>query len=131
MSDPERATRAVHGWGPSCDTGLVPGMSGDLRVLPIEVRQAAHLTTGDREVMWRRVDAAKAIEGLAAAGLVVLGLDVRRYTPDGSFYEAAWSALAADDGSDAAAAGAAALDALARLDDDGDMDEYEWILVAW
>ncbi|MEM9654699.1 MAG: hypothetical protein AAGA65_21595 [Actinomycetota bacterium] len=103
----------------------------DLGSLPVEVQESARLTAGDREVMWRRADAEGAIQALASSGLVVLGLDVRRYLPDGRFQEAAWSALASEHSDDAATGCAEALAALARLDDVDDLDGYDWVLVTW
>jgi hypothetical protein len=81
--------------------------------------------------MWRRADAAAVIKGLAAAEKVVLGLDVRRYLPDGRFYEVAWSALPREHGNDPGAACATTLAALDGLDHDNDLDGYEWVLVTW
>lgn len=81
--------------------------------------------------MWRRVDVGAAIEALAGAGKVVLGLDVRRYLSETRFQEAAWSAYDRTGGDDVEAARSAALAALARLDGADDLDDYEWVLVTW
>jgi hypothetical protein len=62
----------------------------DMANLPRAVQDRAH-ALGNGEVMWRVEDAQSAIEGLATAGRVVLGLDVRDYRHDGSFVEIAWS----------------------------------------
>lgn len=39
------------------------------------------------EVCWTLQDAPAAIQAIAAAGKVILGLDAREYDPDGTFLE--------------------------------------------
>ena len=107
--------------------------SPDLTFLPVDVQQAARRTTSGREVLWPRDSAASAIEALAAAGRIVLGLDLRRYDTDQSFLEAPWSIF--DPSSRpleplVAAARQVALDALMRADD-GEWNQYDWVLVTW
>lgn len=80
-----------------CKTGEVSEILRDLERMPADLRRSVRLTNNDRVVMWPRAEAAKAIEALAEAGKVVLGLDVRRYLADGTFYETAWSALGRKD----------------------------------
>jgi hypothetical protein len=60
---------------------------------------------------------------LAQSGRLVLGLDLRSYNDDGSFYEIAWSSF---DGTDVMAARDSALLALRRADLPGD-----WVLITW
>jgi hypothetical protein len=86
------------------------------------------------EVSWPDDRAGSAIEALTATGHIVLGLDVRFYFADGTFYEIPWSSFGppthfffADGTSrevpwdiseaDVQAAMAHALDALSRIDE--------------
>jgi hypothetical protein len=64
-------------------------------------------------VSWLVNHAPEVIETLAENGRLVLGLDLRRYDDDGSFYDYAWSSF---DGQNVMAARAAALLALRRDD---------------
>ena len=84
----------------------------DISALPSDVREAAHIDANG-EVSWPDEKAASAIEALTAAGHRVLGLDIRFYVADGTFYEIPWSRSDAD----AAEADASALEALSRIDD--------------
>jgi CHASE2 domain-containing sensor protein len=84
----------------------------DLSALPAELQQAARVDANG-EVSWPDEDAAKAIESLTTVGHRVLGLDVRFYLADGTFYEIPWSSSHADPGE----AQADALDALSRIDE--------------
>lgn len=105
----------------------------DLASLPDRVQHAARLTNSGREVMWHRTDAAAAVAALAAAGHVVLGLDVRRYDEHDTFIEAPWSAfepLGDARSLDAARGRQVATDALIQLEA-ADLDEYDWVLVTW
>jgi len=73
------------------------------------------------------------IEALAAAGRIVLGLDLRRYEPDQSFLEAPWTIFDPSIGPHedlVAAARQVALSALRRADE-GEWDQYDWVLVTW
>jgi len=63
----------------------------DLSALPADVRDAAHVDYNG-EVSWRDDQAADAIQALLAAGHRVLGLDIRDYFGDGTFFEAPWYA---------------------------------------
>ncbi|NQY58045.1 MAG: hypothetical protein HRT86_16465 [Ilumatobacteraceae bacterium] len=83
------------------------------------------------EVMWRRADVADAIDALADAGKVVLGLDLRRVDADGRFIELAWSAFEPTGDDDCRTGRLAALSALERVDADGRVNEFEWVLVTW
>jgi hypothetical protein len=94
----------------------------DLGILPVELQERAR-RDANGEVSWHVSDAASVIAGLADEGRVVLGLDIRRYDGDGSFFEDAWSTYDADDPYEARDA---ALAALFRDDLPGD-----WVLVTW
>jgi hypothetical protein len=94
----------------------------DLNVLPKSLRASARRDPNG-EVSWHRDDAPVVVDALAAAGRVVLGLDVRDYDADGKFVEIAWSAY---EGQDVIAARDTALSALARNNLPG-----EWVLITW
>jgi hypothetical protein len=94
----------------------------DLEVLPAELRAAARVAVSG-EVIWPLSDAPAVIMALAQSGRLVLGLDLRNYSDDGSFYEIAWSSY---DGADVLAARDSALLALSRADLPGD-----WVLITW
>jgi hypothetical protein len=101
----------------------------DLSALPTDVREAARVHANG-EVSWPDRDAASAIEALTAAGHRVLGLDIRFYAGDGTFYEIPWSSSSDDDRNKAEAT---ALEALSRIDDleqPGDTVE-RLVLVTW
>jgi len=76
--------------------------------------------------MWHIDDAAKAINALAKAKRVVLGLDLRQYAEDGTFFEYAWSIYDEPGGGNAERARQHALAALERDDLPG-----TWVLVTW
>jgi hypothetical protein len=101
----------------------------DLALLPEEVRRTAWIQTNG-EVSWPFEAAAGAIDALAEASFIVLGLDVRRQN-DEFTQETAWSAFepaGADHEEDVRAGRDAALQALARPD----AREYgDWILITW
>jgi hypothetical protein len=101
----------------------------DLALLPDEVRRSAWIQPNG-EVSWPFEEAAAAIEALAEASFVVLGLDVRRQN-DQFTQETAWSAFepaCVDRRADVRAGREAALEALARAD----VREYgDWILITW
>jgi len=63
--------------------------------LPALVRSAANVQDNG-EVVWPLDHAAEAINALADAGQVVLGLDVRDYDGTGRFIEVAWSSFDPD-----------------------------------
>jgi len=86
------------------------------------------------EVEWRLADAPQAINALAAAGHVILGLDLRTY-PDGQTFEVPWSTFDPDDARAAAdnvdAGRKAALHKVA-LESVADYAEFaEWIRITW
>ena len=102
-------------------------------MLPDQVRDRARFRENG-EVEWRLADAARAINALADAGLIVLGLDLRSY-PDGHTMEVAWSSFEPDRDAGVEAnvedGRRAALDALVR-DNFAENAEYaEWILITW
>jgi hypothetical protein len=86
----------------------------DLRELPHESRAAARATdTG--EVEWPVAEAIAAVNALAHAGHLVLGLDLREYENDGRFLEVPWSSFDAQ--GDPEPAREAAVSALGRIED--------------
>lgn len=97
----------------------------EMSALPKAVKRSAHFA-GSGEMMWRIESAATAIEALANAERIILGLDVRDYSLDGSFTEAPWSSYEPNGHHDVEAARDSALAALARNDVPG-----EWILITW
>ena len=97
----------------------------DLTGLPTAVQASARVQDNG-EVMWSRAAAEYAIEALAAADRVVLGLDIRDYQPDGSFIEIAWSSFEPNGGDEVDQGRRAALEALRSRPLPG-----EWILVTW
>ena len=66
----------------------MPG--SDLDALPPDVRAAARVEPNG-EVCWALSHVTIALDALARANRVVLGLDVRDYNDDGTFIENAWS----------------------------------------
>jgi hypothetical protein len=94
----------------------------DLSVLQSRIQASARVDANG-EVSWPVNHAPEVIETLAENGRLVLGLDLRRYDDDGSFYEYAWSSF---DGQNVMAARDAALLALRRDDLPGD-----WVLITW
>ena len=62
----------------------------DLDVLSEELQSKARIDANG-EVSWHVQDAEAVLSELAAAGRVVLGIDMRDYDEDGSFLEIAWS----------------------------------------
>jgi hypothetical protein len=96
----------------------------NLDLLPEELRRSARIE-GNGEVAWSLLDARAAVDALADAGVIVLGLDLRTYGDDGSVAEVAWSVFDPSSTSDPVQGGRrSALDALARPDLPGD-----WVLV--
>jgi hypothetical protein len=105
----------------------------DLTFLPQEVQRTARRITDGREVMWPRGEAPSAIEALATAGRIVLGLDLRRYDSDAAFVEAAWSSFepsSAPDSFNVEAARRTAMDGLQRADG-GNWEQYDWVVITW
>lgn len=102
-------------------------------MLPEDVRGRARVEENG-EVEWRLADAPQAINALAAAGHVVLGLDLRSY-PDGQTFEVPWSDFRPDGAGSAEAnveaSRQAALHKLAPESLAEFADEAEWILITW
>jgi hypothetical protein len=98
--------------------------------LPDDVRRSARIHANG-EVSWPIESAAVAIDALAEASFVVLGLDVRRTDDDDGARETAWSSFepgGLDHDHDVRAGRDAALEALSRPD----VREFgDWILVTW
>jgi hypothetical protein len=94
----------------------------DLGVLSEELRSRGRVEANG-EVSWHVRDAAAVLSELAAAGRVVLGLDVRDYDEDGRFFEIAWSVYW---GAEPVEACESALHALG-----GDDVPGEWVLITW
>jgi CHASE2 domain-containing sensor protein len=84
----------------------------EISALPAALQETARIDANG-EVSWPDEDAASAIEALTAAGHRVLGLDVRFYLADGTFYEIPWSSSEAE----TLQAKAEALQALSRIDE--------------
>jgi hypothetical protein len=112
----------------------------DLTFLPISVQNAAVFIASGDEVMWPYDDAAAAIAALAAAGRVILGIDLRSdghnvhlEKASGLATEIPWSsfdpsvsATPVEDGH------RAALEALNRPGiAKWVADGYSWVLVTW
>ena len=97
----------------------------DLAALPASIQDSARVLDNG-EVMWRLAEAQDAIEALAIAHRIVLGLDIRDYQHDGSFYEVAWSSFGPDGADDVNRSCRAALDALRSRPVPGG-----WVLVTW
>jgi hypothetical protein len=101
----------------------LPSMpADDLGIVSDELRSRARVDPNG-EVSWHVRDAPAVLSELAAAGRVVLGLDMRYYDDDGSFLEIAWSVY---NGADPVEAREAALAALVRDELPGD-----WALITW
>jgi PAS domain-containing protein len=111
-------------------------MPSDLSGLPAEVVETARVDDNG-EVSWRDIDTGAALESLAEAGRVILGLDVRFYDADGKFYEIAWTAFRSDEKLDEASTVRRALDdartGLARIDELEPPDDTveRRVLVTW
>jgi hypothetical protein len=96
----------------------------DLGVLSDDLRAQARVDPNG-EVSWHVRDAPAVLSELAEAGRVVLGLDLRDYDDDGTFFESPWSSY---DGGDPRRSQDAAMEALARKD----RDQFgEWVLITW
>ena len=70
-------------------------MPHDVSELPEGLRATARIDPNG-EVSWPQSSATTAVEGLADAGYVVLGLDLRFYAADGRFYEIPFSSFEPD-----------------------------------
>jgi CHASE2 domain-containing sensor protein len=108
----------------------------DLSALPKAVQAAARVDANG-EVSWPDSSAADAINALSDAGAVVLGLDLRFYDANDTFFEIAWSSFEPDASKPAAAneadAREAALGVLARIDEEEPPEDTveRRILVTW
>jgi hypothetical protein len=96
-----------------------------LALLPADVAESAHVDASG-EMWWFSEDAERAVNALADAGLVILGLDLRDYDDEGRFFEVAWSAFQPTGSDDVEEGRAAALAALSRPDRTGNA-----VLVTW
>lgn len=94
----------------------------DLSFLAQDLQRAARCDPNG-EVSWPISLASIAIEALADSGRLILGLDIRDYSSDGTFMEVPWSSYA---GSDVEEARAFALSVLSHGDLPGD-----WVLITW
>jgi len=97
----------------------------DLRLLPREVVDAATVQENG-EVWWPLAHAKAAVNALADAGLVILGLDLREYDDEGRFFEIAWSDYTPTGPGDAEGGRQAAISALSRPDLFGNA-----VLITW
>ena len=109
---------------PSKEYGIYdPDMTvPDLSFLTQDLQRGARCEPNG-EVSWPLSQAPAAIEALAGAGLLVLGLDIRDYQTDDTFLEVPWWSYT---GSNVEQARSFALSALSRGDLPGD-----WILITW
>ena len=100
--------------------------ASDLNYLPADVRASAR-TLQNGEVCWPLSHVAEAINALADADRIVLGLDVRDYRDDNTFVEVSWSVFEpAGRTDDVEVAREHALSALLRPDLPG-----SWFVVTW
>jgi hypothetical protein len=98
----------------------------DLETLPEQVQASARVEANG-EVCWPLSHVAEAINALADAHHIVLGLDVRDYDDDGAFVEVAWSVFEPTGRSgDVDAAREHALSALLQPELPG-----SWFVVTW
>jgi hypothetical protein len=112
----------------------------DITFLPESVQRSAVRVNSGLEVMWPFDEAEAAINALASAGKVILGLDLRSDGPvlqserrDGLATEVPWSSFEPLDAATAVADGrGAALDEL-RRPGCGDLaaEGYMWVLITW
>lgn len=79
------------------------------------------------EVMWARPHATQALNGLADAGFEILGLDLRKYPPDGGTHEAPWSSLEPAENTTNLDQALRSLEAAL----DSELTDYTWILVTY
>jgi len=86
-------------------------MDRDLSALANDLQAAARVDPNG-EVSWPDATAAAAIKGLAESGAIVLGLDLRYYDANDTFYEIAWSSFEPDASKPADANAADAREAL-------------------
>jgi hypothetical protein len=123
-----RAELADEDWRERLDAELGP--LADLSPLPEELRRAAR-TFANGEVAWPLADAADVLDALAAAGHLILGVDIRDFDDDGRFVEIAWTDTHTTGRSpaDIEAARALAIAGVARATAETWHDP--WALVTW
>jgi hypothetical protein len=108
----------------------------DLSALPKDVQSAARVHANG-EVSWPDSTAAIAISALADSGVIVLGLDLRYYDSNDTFYEIAWSSFEPNASKPTAAnitdAREAALRRLAKIDEQDPPDDTveRRVLITW
>jgi hypothetical protein len=109
----------------------------NLSSLPEDVRARARIAANG-EVSWPIAEAGTAIDSLAGAGLVILGIDVQRYDDQGHTWETAWSDFSTTDryrqtevGDRSALIEASRLHARQALARDETAEFGDWIRVSW
>ncbi|WFR84563.1 hypothetical protein [Arthrobacter sp. Y-9] len=93
----------------------------DLSFLPAALQ--AGVRPGTHGGVWHLSQAPDVVAALAAAGRLILGLDIRDYAADGTFVETSWSSYT---GTDVGEARDRALEALRQPALPG-----EWVLITW
>ncbi|MCP4963591.1 MAG: hypothetical protein GY925_30520 [Actinomycetia bacterium] len=79
------------------------------------------------EVVWPRSHAKDAIRSLTAAGFETLGLDLRKYPPDGGTHEAPWSSLEPTVNATNLEQALRSLEAAL----DSELVDYPWVLITY
>ncbi len=79
------------------------------------------------EVMWPRSHAEDALRSLTAGGLEILGLDLRKYPPDGGTHEAPWSSLEPAESTTNLDQALRSLEAAL----DSELTDYPWVLITY
>ncbi len=109
----------------------------DLAVLPADIRARARIYENG-EISWPIADAQRAINSLADAGFVILGLDVRRHDDEGHTRETPWSDFSGTGeyrrsgiGDETALVEKSRLHALQALAREDTAEFGDWILVNW
>jgi hypothetical protein len=97
--------------------------ANDLDALPPALAERARIDPNG-EVSWPLSDASAVVEALADAGRLVLGLDIRDYSPDGTFHEFPWSDVGGEQ--NVGVARDHSLAALQQHKVPGD-----WVLITW
>jgi hypothetical protein len=108
----------------------------DLAALPLPVQARARIYDNG-EISWPTEDAERAINSLADAGFVILGLDVRRHDDQGHTWETPWSDFSRTDdyrngtGDEAERVENSPLHALQALAREDTPEFGDWILISW
>ena len=108
----------------------------DLARLPDDVRARARVYDNG-EISWPIADASRAINSLADAGLVILGIDVRRHDDAGHTWETAWSDFSSTERyRESMAAGTTPVEearrhALQAVGRETTAEFGDWILLTW